>query len=489
MAKLTIASEESKMMSKNIIISTAFAALLAFMPSRAVALESGCGSRFTNLTTRISQMELPAIDALNMPMLSDVVAVDNSRRYTSTGGSDDGFFSRGRYRGVAIAIPVLATSALFYVQDEHYRAIRNTYAPTFRHSYDDYLQYSPAALMFALKLSGVESRSSWGRMLVADLASVAVTTALVNGLKYTVRRPRPDTGTRNSFPSGHTATAFMAATLLHKEYGLTRSPWYSLAGYGLATATAVSRSLNNRHWVSDVIAGAGIGILSAELGYLIADAIFKERGILREVKSVDAAWEDFRPSFVSIDLGLIDSFTLDSGRNLSKGGPGTAVEGAWFLTPRWGVGGMLTARQSPLRIDTQLYDRLPSGFASDAAPLVSVGVSAGIYYSYPVGRWFFSGKTLAGVNRNHTNRTTLYATSTDTTPFATVIFDNNFRFMTSLGGSIGYLVNPRLMFRAFGELSYVRQRYVYQTQGADGQQFARYNLPVVFGISIVGMLR
>ena len=68
----------------------------------------------------------------------------------------------------------------------------------------------------------------------------------------------------------------MAATMLHKEYG-PRSPWYSIAGYSMATVTGVSRMLNNKHWFSDVLVGAGIGILSVELGYLFADLIFKER--------------------------------------------------------------------------------------------------------------------------------------------------------------------------------------------------------------------
>lgn len=76
--------------------------------------------------------------------------------------------------------------------------------------------------------------------------------------------PRPDGSNNKSFPSGHTATAFMAATMLHKEYG-GRSPWYSIAGYSMATVTGVSRMLNNKHWLSDVLVGAGIGILGVSV--------------------------------------------------------------------------------------------------------------------------------------------------------------------------------------------------------------------------------
>lgn len=70
----------------------------------------------------------------------------------------------------------------------------------------------------------------------------------------------------------------MTATMLHKEYG-HRSPWYSIGGYTLATLTGVTRQLNNRHWMSDVMVGAGIGILATEFGYFLADLIFKEKGL------------------------------------------------------------------------------------------------------------------------------------------------------------------------------------------------------------------
>ncbi len=67
-------------------------------------------------------------------------------------------------------------------------------------------------------------------MLVSDAFSATLLAAAVNGIKYTAKVPRPDGSSRNSFPSGHTAVAFMGATILHKEYGLTRSPWYSVGG-------------------------------------------------------------------------------------------------------------------------------------------------------------------------------------------------------------------------------------------------------------------
>ncbi len=160
--------------------------------------------------------------------------------------------------------------------DNGFRTMRNNDIPDFHCGYDDWIQYSPAAAMLIMKACRVESRSDWGRMLSADAFSVAFMAAMVNGIKYSAQRMRPDGTSRNSFPSGHTATAFMCATMLHKEYG-NLSPWISFGGYAVASFTGVSRMMNNRHWCTDVIAGAAIGIASVELAYLVNDAIFKDR--------------------------------------------------------------------------------------------------------------------------------------------------------------------------------------------------------------------
>ena len=144
----------------------------------------------------------------------------------------------------------------------------------FKTGIDDYTQFFGPAAVVGLKLGGYEGRSDWPRLLASAGMGYGIMALLVNTIKYTAKEMRPDGSTANSWPSGHTATAFVGATLLHKEYGLTRSPWFSVAGYGVATATGVMRVLNNRHWISDVLSGAGLGILSGELGYAICDLFF-----------------------------------------------------------------------------------------------------------------------------------------------------------------------------------------------------------------------
>ena len=120
----------------------------------------------------------------------------------------------------------------------------------FKTRIDDYTQYFGPAMTLGLKIGGVEGRSDWGRLLASSAMSYGIMAILVNSIKYTSKEMRPDGSSANSWPSGHTATSFAGATILHKEYGLTRSPWYSIAGYGVATATGVMRVLNNRHWVA-----------------------------------------------------------------------------------------------------------------------------------------------------------------------------------------------------------------------------------------------
>lgn len=123
---------------------------------------------------------------------------------------------------------------------------------------DDILQYAPLVGYVGLEYLGVKTDRPIVDRALKGASAVIIYAALTNALKYTVCEPRPN-GERNSFPSGHSGTAFVGAELLRQDYG----PWAGLAGYTLATGVGVMRILNGRHWFNDVLAGAGIGILSA----------------------------------------------------------------------------------------------------------------------------------------------------------------------------------------------------------------------------------
>jgi membrane-associated phospholipid phosphatase len=137
---------------------------------------------------------------------------------------------------------------------------------------DDITQYVPAASVYALNLFGIKGKNNFkDRTIILGMSSLFVA-ASVNGIKYTAKVERPDKSARNSFPSGHTAIAFMGAEFLWQEYK-DISIWYGIVGYTIAAGTGAFRMYNNKHWFGDVAFGAGIGILSTKLAYWIYPSI------------------------------------------------------------------------------------------------------------------------------------------------------------------------------------------------------------------------
>lgn len=137
---------------------------------------------------------------------------------------------------------------------------------------DKVLEYVPTAAVFGLKLLGVPAESSWKRRITVSVVSFGINAAVTYSLKHTIHEMRPDGTDNHSFPSGHTAVAFCGATTLMHEYRKV-SPWIGVAGYAVATTVAVDRVRRNRHHWGDVVAGAAIGVASAEAGYWIGDII------------------------------------------------------------------------------------------------------------------------------------------------------------------------------------------------------------------------
>lgn len=145
---------------------------------------------------------------------------------------------------------------------------------------DDFTQYLPMAATYGLNLCGVKGLHGYGDLTIILGTAYALMGITVNSLKSITKVQRPDGSSRNSFPSGHTATAFMGAELLRKEYWNV-SPWIGVAGYAVAAGTGFFRMYNDRHWLTDVIAGAGIGILSVQAAYwlypIISKTIFRKQ--------------------------------------------------------------------------------------------------------------------------------------------------------------------------------------------------------------------
>lgn len=130
---------------------------------------------------------------------------------------------------------------------------------------DDYMEWGMLGWVFVCDLMGKE-KHNWVDQLCLVVIAEGFNAAMTRTVKYTVGEIRPDGGP-HSFPSGHTANAFLGAHIAWKEFK-DSSPVLAYSGYALATFVACSRLYNNRHWVADVVAGAGFGILSVELAYL-----------------------------------------------------------------------------------------------------------------------------------------------------------------------------------------------------------------------------
>lgn len=150
--------------------------------------------------------------------------------------------------------------------------------PLFNSAIDNYTQFVPGAVVFVLNGLGIKGKHNWKDAALIYGGSIAISTAIVVPLKNITKVERPDVSALNSFPSGHTAIAFASAEFLRREYWNT-SPWIGVAGYAMATSTGLLRMYNNRHWFSDVVAGAGVGIASTTLSYLIYDKVLKKHNL------------------------------------------------------------------------------------------------------------------------------------------------------------------------------------------------------------------
>lgn len=145
--------------------------------------------------------------------------------------------------------------------------------PNYNSKTADYLQIAPIIIVYGLNLAGDEGKDRFiDRTAILALSGGILT--ITDGLKYVMHRVRPYGTDPLSFPSGHTGAAFLAAEFLAQEYS-EKSPWYGVLGYTMATTTGILRVYGRAHWFSDVVAGAGFGILSTKAAYALYPLIRK----------------------------------------------------------------------------------------------------------------------------------------------------------------------------------------------------------------------
>lgn len=176
--------------------------------------------------------------------------------------------------------------------------------PRFQSHIDNYLQYSPVAAVYILNAAGIHGKHNFRDRTIILGISAILTAGSVEGIKHWSHEERPDGSDFFSFPSGHTATAFASAEFLRQEYKDV-SPWYGVAGYVAATATGALRLYNNKHWLSDVVAGAGFGILSTKAAYWVYPWIQKKLFKDESRKADKVVMPFYNPQFHSAGLSFI----------------------------------------------------------------------------------------------------------------------------------------------------------------------------------------
>jgi len=149
---------------------------------------------------------------------------------------------------------------------------------------DNYLQFAPAVAVYGLNLAGIHGQHQLPDATMIYILSNIIMTSTVTILKNVTHEERPNGSDYLSFPSGHTAEAFASAEFLMQEYKNV-SVWYGISGYAVATSVAYLRMYNNKHWFNDVVAGAGFGILSTRLAYILYPKI-------RKLFSSKSAWKE-----------------------------------------------------------------------------------------------------------------------------------------------------------------------------------------------------
>lgn len=194
-----------------------------------------------------------------------------------------------KFRPLQLAVPAALIGVGFVGLESDWLKHQNTETrdeltehPHSKLTVDDFTQFAPLTACYGLRLCGVKGLHNYKDMTIITGTAYLLTGISVYTIKSITRVERPDGSSRNSFPSGHTATAFAGAELLRREYW-NASPWIGVAGYVVAAGTGLLRMYNNRHWLTDVIAGAGLGIFSAQAAYwlypVITKTLFRRKSI------------------------------------------------------------------------------------------------------------------------------------------------------------------------------------------------------------------
>ena len=363
---------------------------------------------------------------------------------------------------MTIAPAVLIGAGLLAYRDQGFlsrqdvRDFRQEHFAGFNTNFDDLTRFIPALAVYGLNIGGVPGRHSVGRATLSFAVGSAVYLPVVFLLKQTTNVLRPDGSSANSFPSGHTAAAFSSAVFLEEEYGY-RSRLYPVAGYAVASITGMLRILNDRHWISDVLVGAGIGMLGTRLGYAIVDHFADGRGE-NTLPPSGSGSPNRRPHFVDIKGGAAnqtgDLSSRENGELFGEDGSQFGVEGAYFPWMHLVFGGEWSLSSFPLNAENVMLPSVADGAFATAMGTQSVFL--GPYVDVPLGQTFsLTGKLTAGWSSGATAAVILEIAPAfqdqlgSETPLAVYTPQSGFGWATRLG--IRAHIFPHSSLLIFGE--------------------------------------
>lgn len=188
--------------------------------------------------------------------LKDTLATENKKKFSS---------EQLIIPGSLMLTGVLINSRNEHSVKNHVKRWRNKNFRHFRSHIDDFLQFAPYSAVYGLEAFGMKPKNDLENRTAILIKSHIINLGMVYILKKSVADPRPD-NTKLSFPSGHTAEAFAGATMVSMEYG-EHYRWVPYAAFGTASLVGAMRIINNKHYLSDVLFGAGLGILSTKIAY------------------------------------------------------------------------------------------------------------------------------------------------------------------------------------------------------------------------------
>ena len=212
--------------------------------------------------------------------------------------------------------------------------------------------------------------------------SLVVNASVTELLKHTVKEMRPDRSDNGSFPSRHSSYAFTLGSVAAHEL-CSFSPFWVIAAQTAANAVGMQRVYASRHYPSDVLAGAAIGIASTELGYRIARWIYPDRQPRPRLTPLDnmpglSASTTALLSFGSRGDGLSSGCGIESGLHVNLP-----------VSDYFGVGASFR-----MRSQTIYYNGVYAGSLNGAA----VTVDGYAFRSF--GLWAADGSVSAGLVRN-----------------------------------------------------------------------------------------